>query len=163
MWLYSLKLLILMLHNDPLCVVEHLLIALAETDTRFLLPYLRKIGKSASDIVAAVKAVRGPHRVDSRNFEETHQALEKYGTNLTAKAARGELDPVIGRDEAIRRVTQILSRRTSVRLDLTMNTVCCCCLCKTRLGALVSFLCLSLQEEQSSYFGRSRCWQDCNS
>ena len=56
--------------------------------------------------------MRGSHRVTSQNPEESYQALEKYGRDLTEEARRGRLDPVIGRDEEIRRVIQVLSRRT---------------------------------------------------
>ena len=60
----------------------------------------------------ALREVRGSHRVTSQNPEESYQALEKYGRDLTEEARRGKLDPVIGRDEEIRRVVQVLSRRT---------------------------------------------------
>src|SRR5919106_1201786 len=60
----------------------------------------------------AIAEVRGPHRVTSPTPENTMQALEKFGRDLTAEAEQGKLDPVIGRDEEIRRVIQVLSRRT---------------------------------------------------
>ena len=63
-------------------------------------------------IVTALKEVRGSHRVTDQNPEEKYQALEKYGRDLTQAAETGKLDPVIGRDDEIRRVIQVLSRRT---------------------------------------------------
>ena len=70
------------------------------------------IERLAESLLAAIGEVRGPHSVDSANPEETMQALEKFGRDLTEEAERGKLDPVIGRDEEIRRVIQVLSRRT---------------------------------------------------
>ena len=67
---------------------------------------------TATQLLAALRDVRGSHRVTSQNPEETFQALEKYGRDLTALARQGKMDPVIGRDEEIRRVIQVLSRRT---------------------------------------------------
>ena len=63
-------------------------------------------------MLGALKEVRGSHRVTSENPEEQYQALEKFGRDLTEDARKGKLDPVIGRDEEIRRVIQVLSRRT---------------------------------------------------
>jgi ATP-dependent Clp protease ATP-binding subunit ClpB len=87
--------------GDEFLSVEHLLLALSEL-----------IGVSRDDLLAALREVRGSHRVTSANPEEQYQALEKYGRDLTADARSGKLDPVIGRDEEIRRVIQVLSRRT---------------------------------------------------
>jgi ATP-dependent Clp protease ATP-binding subunit ClpB len=87
--------------GDDYLSVEHILLALAQ-----------KVGVSTEDLLAALKQIRGSHRVTSQNPEETFQALEKYGRDLTEEARRGKLDPVIGRDEEIRRVIQVLSRRT---------------------------------------------------
>jgi len=70
------------------------------------------VGVSREDLLAALKKVRGSHRVTSQNPESQFQALEKYGVDLTARARDGKMDPVIGRDEEIRRVVQVLSRRT---------------------------------------------------
>ena len=69
-------------------------------------------GSSATSCSRALRQVRGSHRVTSQNPEEQYQALEKYGRDLTELARRGKLDPVIGRDEEIRRIIQVLSRRT---------------------------------------------------
>ncbi len=87
--------------GDEYLSIEHLLLALAD-----------RIGVSRGDLLAALKEVRGSHRVTSQNPEEQYQALEKYGRDLTEDARKGKLDPVIGRDEEIRRVIQVLSRRT---------------------------------------------------
>jgi ATP-dependent Clp protease ATP-binding subunit ClpB len=87
--------------GDEYLSVEHLLLAMAE-----LLDVARE------QLLGALREVRGSHRVTSQNPEDTLQALEKYGRDLTADARAGKLDPVIGRDEEIRRVIQVLSRRT---------------------------------------------------
>ena len=88
------------LHDEYLST-EHLLLAMADT-----------IGVDREDLLAAMVEVRGSHRVTSQNPEEQYQALEKYGQDLTARAREGKIDPVIGRDDEIRRVIQVLSRRT---------------------------------------------------
>jgi len=92
---------------DEYISTEHLLLALAEKKSGVseLLP-------ERAALVNAISEVRGPHRVTSPNPEDTFGALEKYGRDLTAEAESGKLDPVIGRDEEIRRVIQVLSRRT---------------------------------------------------
>src|SRR5215204_2467613 len=93
--------------GDEYVSTEHILLALAEKKSGIsdLLPDRRKL-------LQAISEVRGPHRVTSPNPEEIFGALEKYGRDLTAEAESGKLDPVIGRDEEIRRVIQVLSRRT---------------------------------------------------
>src|SRR5207249_1560315 len=73
---------------------------------------LKEFGVSRDRLLKGLQEVRGSQRVTSQNPEETYQALEKYGRDLTQLASRGKLDPVIGRDEEIRRVIQVLSRRT---------------------------------------------------
>jgi ATP-dependent Clp protease ATP-binding subunit ClpB len=88
------------LHDEYLST-EHLLLALADA-----------VGVSRDDLLAALADVRGSHRVTSQNPEEQYQALEKYGRDLTEAARQGKIDPVIGRDDEIRRVIQVLSRRT---------------------------------------------------
>src|SRR5207247_3145936 len=65
-----------------------------------------------SDLLAALQAVRGSHRVTDQEPEQKYQALERFTRDLTDQARKGKLDPVIGRDEEIRRVMQVLSRRT---------------------------------------------------
>jgi ATP-dependent Clp protease ATP-binding subunit ClpB len=93
--------------KDEYVSTEHILLALAEA-----LPILRRHNLGKDVLLKALAAVRGSQRVTSQNPEGTYNALEKYGRDLTALARRGKLDPVIGRDEEIRRVIQILSRRT---------------------------------------------------
>jgi ATP-dependent Clp protease ATP-binding subunit ClpB len=90
--------------------VEHLLLALLDQPEVAKLLGKHKLDRSA--LLGALRAVRGNQRITSQNPEATYQALEKYGKDLTALAAQDKLDPVIGRDEEIRRVIQILSRRT---------------------------------------------------
>jgi ATP-dependent Clp protease ATP-binding subunit ClpB len=98
--------------GDAYVSTEHLLLALLEekgTTARSLLS-AQKV--SANDLRAALEAVRGSHRVTDQAPETQYQALERYTRNLTDQARKGKLDPVIGRDEEIRRVMQVLSRRT---------------------------------------------------
>ncbi len=97
--------------KDEYVSTEHILLALAgsEDDTGKL---LRSMGIKRDDIYKALVDVRGTQRVTDQNPEEKYQALERYSRDLTALAKRGSLDPVIGRDEEIRRVIQVLSRRT---------------------------------------------------
>ncbi len=97
--------------KDEYVSTEHLLLALAASGTRAA-DALTGAGAERDGILAALEEVRGPHRVTSQNAEDAYQALEKYGRDLTAAAADGKLDPVIGRDDEIRRVIQVLSRRT---------------------------------------------------
>jgi len=91
--------------GDEYVSTEHLLLALAG-DPKI------DVGASREQIAEAVAEVRGPHRVTDQNPEEKYQALEQFGRDLTAVAEDGKLDPVIGRDDEIRRVIQVLSRRT---------------------------------------------------
>ena len=70
------------------------------------------LGVTHEAVLDALKSVRGSHRVTSENPEDQYQALERFGRDLTEEARKGKLDPVIGRDEEIRRVIQVLSRRT---------------------------------------------------
>jgi ATP-dependent Clp protease ATP-binding subunit ClpB len=87
--------------GDQYLSTEHLLLAMHQ-----------RVGLSREDILSALSGVRGNQRVTSQNPEDTYQSLEKYGRDLTEAARQGKLDPVIGRDEEIRRVIQVLSRRT---------------------------------------------------
>ncbi|HXW31911.1 MAG TPA: AAA family ATPase, partial [Acidimicrobiales bacterium] len=87
--------------GDEYLSVEHLLLSMAD-----------RVGVSRDQLLAALRQVRGSHRVTSQNPEEQYQALERYGRDLTDLARQGKLDPVIGRDDEIRRVVQVLSRRT---------------------------------------------------
>src|SRR4051795_12632523 len=97
--------------GDEYVSTEHLLIAASESggDAQRI---LHSAGAGREQILAALQKVRGGQRVTSQNPESTYQALEKYGRDLTKLASGGKLDPVIGRDEEIRRVIQVLSRRT---------------------------------------------------
>ncbi|HKN66852.1 MAG TPA: Clp protease N-terminal domain-containing protein, partial [Gemmatimonadaceae bacterium] len=98
--------------NDEYVSTEHLLVALADvkgTESRAL---LNAAGVTRENLLEALEAVRGTHRVTDQNPENQYQALEKYTRDLTDAARKGKLDPVIGRDEEIRRVIQVLSRRT---------------------------------------------------
>ena len=98
--------------KDEFVSVEHLLLALAEVRDGAVADALRAAGLTRDKLEQATVAVRGGQRVTSPTPEGTYEALEKYGRDLTALAQQGKLDPVIGRDEEIRRVIQILSRRT---------------------------------------------------
>jgi ATP-dependent Clp protease ATP-binding subunit ClpB len=91
---------------------EHLLLALVEVPDGPLAEVFRAAGLTRDKLLEAAAAVRGGQRVTSPTPEGTYEALEKYGRDLTAAAQQGKLDPVIGRDEEIRRVIQVLSRRT---------------------------------------------------
>ncbi|MBJ7348420.1 MAG: AAA family ATPase, partial [Thermoleophilaceae bacterium] len=98
--------------GDEYVSVEHLLLALAGVSGQPGADILRSFGATRDAVLAALKEVRGSHRVTDQNPEDKYQALERYGRDLTAAAEQGKLDPVIGRDEEIRRVIQVLSRRT---------------------------------------------------
>jgi ATP-dependent Clp protease ATP-binding subunit ClpB len=97
--------------GDSYISIEHLLLALAEDD-RCGRQLLSQAGTDARRLKQAVLDVRGSQKVNDQNPEGTYESLEKYGRDLTAAAREGKLDPVIGRDEEIRRTIQILSRRT---------------------------------------------------
>lgn len=97
--------------KDDYVSIEHLLIALVETKGNVSI-LLKSLNLTKKTILNILKDVRGSQRVTSQNPEDTFQALERYGKNLNRLAAKGKLDPVIGRDEEIRRVLQVLSRRT---------------------------------------------------
>ncbi|MGH9048888.1 MAG: ATP-dependent chaperone ClpB [Acidimicrobiia bacterium] len=97
--------------DDDYLSTEHILLAMAEV-TGGVGDLLRSLGVTHDAVLDALKDVRGSHRVTSENPEEQYQALERFGRDLTEDARKGKLDPVIGRDEEIRRVVQVLSRRT---------------------------------------------------
>src|SRR5712664_3319369 len=92
--------------KDEYISTEHLLLALADNKL------MNDAGASHDGLLKALRQIRGSQRVTDQNPESKYQALEKYGRDLTQLAAAGKLDPVIGRDEEIRRVIQVLSRRT---------------------------------------------------
>src|SRR6204780_4413431 len=97
--------------GDEYISTEHLLVGLA-TDGSQAATVLREAGAGPDELLAAFEKVRGSAKVTSQDPEGTYQALEKYGIDLTRSAREGKLDPVIGRDAEIRRVIQVLSRRT---------------------------------------------------
>ena len=92
--------------KDEYTSTEHIVLALADTKL------LKEAGAGHDALLRALRQIRGNQRVTDQNPESKYQALEKYGRDLTKLAAEGKLDPVIGRDEEIRRVIQVLSRRT---------------------------------------------------
>ncbi|MBE3587412.1 MAG: ATP-dependent chaperone ClpB [Thermoanaerobacteraceae bacterium] len=98
--------------KDDYVSVEHLLLALLSEGERELVEVFTQAGLTREALLAALRAVRGNQRVTGENPEETYEALERYGRDLTRLAREGKLDPVIGRDDEIRRVIEILSRRT---------------------------------------------------
>ena len=98
--------------KDEYISVEHLLLALLADSEPELKNLLTRIGLSREKMLQAMRSVRGAQRVTSDNPEDSYEALTRYGRDLTKMAAEGKLDPVIGRDEEIRRVIEILSRRT---------------------------------------------------
>jgi len=97
--------------RDDFISTEHLLLALAKVDSKAR-NILKLNGITDQEILQAMRAVRGTARVEDQNPEAKFQALERYGVDLVERARKGKLDPVIGRDQEIRRVMQVLSRRT---------------------------------------------------
>lgn len=98
--------------GDEFVSTEHLLIGLAKSGGKDVTAALSSVGVTAEKLMDSLSKVRGGTRVTSADPEDTFQALEKFGVDLTAAAREGRLDPVIGRDAEIRRVVQVLSRRT---------------------------------------------------
>ena len=98
--------------QDDYTSVEHVALAWAETGSGTMGGILKAAGVSRDDVLAVLKAIRGSQRVTDQDPEAKYEALERYGRDLVELAKRGKLDPVIGRDEEIRRVVQVLSRRT---------------------------------------------------
>ena len=98
--------------KDTYISAEHILLAAAEEPTGFVGQLLKEYGVSKDSVLKALVDIRGTQRVDDPNPEDKYEALERYGRDLTKLAAQGKLDPVIGRDDEIRRVIQVLSRRT---------------------------------------------------
>ena len=97
--------------QDDFVSVEHVLLAMSEAGGA-IGALLRDASLSKDKLLQAMRTVRGNQRVTSKDPEGTYKALERYGRDLTLEAERGKLDPVIGRDEEIRRIVQVLSRRT---------------------------------------------------
>ncbi len=98
--------------GDAYVSTEHLLVGLVETKGTAARALLSAADVSADDLRAALTAIRGAHRVTDQTPEDAYRALERFTRDLTAAARQGKLDPVIGRDEEVRRVIQVLSRRT---------------------------------------------------
>ena len=98
--------------KDEYVSTEHILLGIASLDRDPAGQILARHGATHDAILQAMTAIRGSHRVTSQNPEATYRAIEQYARDLTEQARRGKLDPVIGRDEEIRRVMQILARRT---------------------------------------------------
>ena len=98
--------------GDEYVSTEHLLLALSDAKGTETKPLLNALGGTHKALLQAIEAIRGTHRVTDQNPENQYQALQKYTRDLTEAASQGKLDPVIGRDEEIRRVIQVLSRRT---------------------------------------------------
>jgi ATP-dependent Clp protease ATP-binding subunit ClpB len=98
--------------KDDYVSTEHILLAIASAERDPAAQILARHGATRDAILQAMATIRGSHRVTSQNPESTYRAIEQYARDLTEAARRGKLDPVIGRDEEIRRVMQILARRT---------------------------------------------------
>jgi ATP-dependent Clp protease ATP-binding subunit ClpB len=101
--------------KDEYVSVEHLLLALMEEGDGDIKDVFKNFGLDRNRILDALKKIRGSQQVTSENPEATYDALNRYGRDFTRLAREGKLDPVIGRDEEIRRVIEILSRRASYR------------------------------------------------
>ncbi|MBK6876545.1 MAG: AAA family ATPase [Ignavibacteria bacterium] len=98
--------------KDEYVSTEHLLLGLSDSKKSSISGLLRSQDITKDNILKALKEIRGSNKVTGQNPEDTYQALQKYGRNLNELAMRGKLDPVIGREDEIRRVLQVLSRRT---------------------------------------------------
>src|SRR5512136_3118633 len=97
---------------DEYLSTEHLLIAITDEKKGTASQILQRNGVTKDAIFRVLQEIRGPHRITDQNPEEKYQALKRYSRDLTEEARKGKLDPVIGRDDEIRRVIQVLSRRT---------------------------------------------------
>ena len=98
--------------KDSYISIEHILMAMSELSNTKIKQLLGNFGIDKNKILNEMKKIRGNNKVDSKDAENNFKALEKYSTNLTNLAKRGKLDPVIGRDEEVRRIIQVLNRRT---------------------------------------------------
>lgn len=98
--------------NDQYVAIDHLIIALLRSDAAELKELLKTAGVESKALEAEIRRKRGGRKVDSKGAESQFEALTKYCTDLTALAEQGKLDPVVGRDNEIRRVIRCLSRRT---------------------------------------------------
>ena len=98
--------------KDSFISIEHILIAMTELNDSKIQQVLKNNHIDKNTILNVMKKIRGNNKVDSKNAEDSYKALEKYSTDLTQQARKGKLDPVIGRDDEIRRVIQVLNRKT---------------------------------------------------
>ena len=98
--------------KDEFVGIEAILLAMTKLDNSNIKQILQTEGVDANKVLNAMKKIRGNKKVDNKNAEENMKALEKFSTDLTALARKGKLDPVIGRDEEVRRIIQVLNRRT---------------------------------------------------
>ena len=98
--------------KDSFISIEHILLAMTDLENSNIKNFLENFKIKKDTILKAMKKIRGNNKVDNKNAEEQYKALEKYSTDLTEMARKGKLDPVIGRDEEVRRVIQVLNRKT---------------------------------------------------
>ena len=98
--------------KDEFVSIESILLAMTKLDNSNIQTILKNFGVDSNKVLNAMKKIRGNKKVDNKNAEENMKALEKYSIDLTALARKGKLDPVIGRDEEVRRIIQVLNRRT---------------------------------------------------
>ena len=98
--------------KDEFIGIESILLAMTLLENSNIQSVLHRSGVNSTAVLNAMKKIRGNKKVDTKNAEENMKALEKYSTDLTQRARKGELDPVIGRDEEVRRIIQVLNRRT---------------------------------------------------
>ena len=98
--------------KDEYVGIECILLAMTKLENSFIQNLLKQQGVNSNSILSAMKKIRGNKKVDNKNAEENLKALQKYSTDLTERARKGKLDPVIGRDEEVRRIIQVLNRRT---------------------------------------------------
>ena len=98
--------------KDEFVGIEAILLAMTKLENSFIQNLLKQQGVNFNTVLNSMKKIRGNKKVDNKNAEENFKALQKYSTDLTALARKGKLDPVIGRDEEVRRIIQVLNRRT---------------------------------------------------
>ena len=98
--------------KDDFVGIESILLAMTKLDNSYIKTLLQDVNVNSNLVLGVMKKIRGNKRVDNKNAEENMKALEKYSTDLTDLARKGKLDPVIGRDEEVRRIIQVLNRRT---------------------------------------------------
>ena len=98
--------------KDEFVGIECILLAMTKLENSFIQNLLNQQGVNSNKVLSVMKKIRGNKKVDNKNAEENLKALQKYSTDLTERAKKGKLDPVIGRDEEVRRIIQVLNRRT---------------------------------------------------